>query len=204
MNNYEFKNYDFNNPSFLFILEDMLKSFLGCPLLYNSYMKSFGLKGDEKVLDFGCGGGIGSRCLIKFLNENGHLTCVDISSFWINKANMRLKKYPNIKYKQGDIRKLDLPDSSFDVISTIHTIHDIAPVERQDIVNALSRKLKKDGTLFIREPIKKSHGMPVEEIQTLFSNAGLEELECNENKSEYKGKFKNITENKHGFFRRGA
>jgi len=141
------------------------------------------------VLDFGCGGGTGSKCLIKFLNENGHLTCVDTSSFWIEKANRRLKKYPNVECKLGDIRKLNVPDSSFDVISTIHTIHDIEPAERQDTVNALSRKLKKGGTLFIREPIKKSHGMPVEEIRTLLSNAGLKEAEHKENKSEYTGKF---------------
>jgi len=50
MSNYEFKEYDFEKPSWLFILEDMLKSFLGGPLLYNPYIKSFGLKGDEKVL----------------------------------------------------------------------------------------------------------------------------------------------------------
>jgi len=142
------------------------------------------------VLDFGCGGGTGSKCLIKFLNENGHLTCVDISSYWMKKANRRLKKYSNAECQLGDIRKLNIPDSSFDVISVIHVIHDIAPAERQDIVSALSRKLKKDGTLFIREPIRKSHGMPVEEIRTLLSSAGLREIENTGSKSEYKGKFK--------------
>lgn len=192
MNNYEFKQRDFEKPSFLFILEDMLKSFLGGPLFYNAYIKSFGLNGDEKVLDFGCGGGTGSQCLIKFLNENGHLTCVDASSFWMKKAERRLRKYPNVECKTGDIRKLDIPDSSFDVISIIHVIHDIEPAERQDTVNALSRKLKTGGSLFIREPIKKSHGMPIEEIQTLLSNAGLKGTEHKENKSEYTGKFQKL------------
>lgn len=192
MNNYEFKQNDFENPSFLFILEDILKSFLGGPLLYNPYIKGFGLKGDEKVLDFGCGGGTGSQCLMKFLNENGHLTCVDISSFWMEKANRRLRKYSNAECKVGDIRKLCIPDSSFDVISIIHVIHDIEHAKRQDIVNVLSQKLKRGGALFIREPIKKSHGMPVEEIQTLLSNAGLKEAEHKENKSEYMGKFQKI------------
>jgi len=68
-------------------------------------------------------------------------------------------------------------------------IHDIDPAKRQDTINALAQKLKKDGALFIREPIKKSHGMAVGEIQTLFSNAGLAEIEHKEKNSEYSGKF---------------
>ena len=144
--------------------------------------------GDESVLDFGCGGGVGSRCLSKFLNGQGHLTCVDISSFWIEKAAERLKKHPSVECKSGDIRELDIPEVAFDVISIFHVIHDIAPAERQSIVNALSRKLKANGALFIREPVKKSHGMPVEEIRTLLSNASLKEIEFKETKSEYMGK----------------
>ena len=60
MVNYDFKGYDFEHPSALFILEDKLKGILGRPLLYNPYFKTLGLKGNESVLDFGCGGGAGS------------------------------------------------------------------------------------------------------------------------------------------------
>jgi ubiquinone/menaquinone biosynthesis C-methylase UbiE len=117
------------------------------------------------------------------------LTCVDISNYWINKAKKRLKKCGNVKCIAGDIRELDIPADSFDVISIFHVIHDIAPVDRQDTVAWLSRLLRKDGAAFVREPIKKSHGMPVEEIQTLFSNAGMKEIGHSESKSEYKGRF---------------
>jgi len=189
MSEYQFKQVDFENPSFLFVLEDMLKNLIGGMLFYNSYYKTFGLKGNEKVLDFGCGGGTGAKYLMKFLNKSGHLTCVDVAHYWINKAEKRLKKYPNVECKAGEIGELNIHDSSFDVISIIHVIHDIEPAKRQDKINILARKLKKDGTLFIREPVKKSHGMPVEEIQTLLSNAGLKEAEHTENKSEYRGKF---------------
>ena len=189
MSNSEFKGYDFEHPSILFILEDKLKGLLGGPLLYNPYFKTFGLKGNERVLDFGCGGGTGSRCLANLLDKDGHLTCIDVSRYWIVKARKRLGKYPNIECKAGDIRELDISDYSFDVISAIHVIHDIAPDERQDIVKTLSQKLKKGGLFFIREPIKKSHGMPVEEIRALFSDAGLNEIEHKETKSEYMGKY---------------
>ena len=189
MSDYEFKEHDFEHPSILFVIEDILKGLIGEPLLYAPYIKTFGLQGNEMVLDFGCGGGAGSRCIANLLNENGHLTCVDISRYWIRKARKRLGKYSNVECKLGDIRKLDISDSSFDVISAIHVIHDIVPAERQDIVKALSRKLKAGGSLFIREFVNKPHGMPIEEIQVLFSNAGLREIEHKETKSEYMGKY---------------
>jgi 2-polyprenyl-3-methyl-5-hydroxy-6-metoxy-1,4-benzoquinol methylase len=100
-----------------------------------------------------------------------------------------LDKYSKIECKSGDIRELEIPDSSFDVISTFHVIHDITPAERQDIVKVLSQKLKAGGLFFIREPIKKSHGMPLEEIRALLSDAGLNEIEHKETKSEYTGKY---------------
>ena len=189
MTDCEFKKFDFENPSILFVLEDVLKGLLGGPFLYNPYFKTFGLNGNEKVLDFGCGGGAGSRWLARLLNEDGHLTCIDVSSYWIGKAKKRLKDYYNVECRSGDIREMDIPDSSFDVISTIHVIHDIAPPERQSTVEELSRTLKAGGVLFIREPIKESHGMPVNEIRALLSDAGMTEIEHSETKSEYMGKY---------------
>ncbi|WP_455391943.1 class I SAM-dependent methyltransferase [[Eubacterium] cellulosolvens] len=189
MNDYEFKQVDFDNPSLMFRFEDKLKSALGGRFLYNPYFRTFGLKGDEKVLDFGCGGGVGSKCILKFLNGNGHVTCVDVSSYWVKRAEKRLEKFPNVDCRQGDIRKLSIPDSSFDVIFIVHVLHDIAPVERQSIVAALSRKLKQGGRLFIREPIRRSHGMPISEIRALLSGVGLKEVNHQKHKSEYAGEF---------------
>ena len=82
-----------------------------------------------------------------------------------------------------------MPDSAFDVISTIHVIHDIAPFDRRDVVKALSRSLQVGGLFFIREPIKEYHGMPPEEIQSLLAAAGLKEISSRQTKSEYMGKY---------------
>ncbi|MFC1957616.1 hypothetical protein ACFLX0_02245 [Chloroflexota bacterium] len=53
----------------------------------------------------------------------------------------------------------------------------------------LSQKLKAGGLFFIREPTKKSHGMPVKEIEALLSDVGLKEIEHKATKSEYVGKY---------------
>ena len=123
------------------------------------------------------------------MKNNGHLTCVDISDYWIKRAKRRLGKYPDVSCLAGDIRKMDLTDSPFDVINIFHVIHDIAPEDRQGTVNTLARLLKRNGKVFIREPIKQSHGMPVSEIRELFSKAGFDESRFTENKSEYSGIF---------------
>jgi ubiquinone/menaquinone biosynthesis C-methylase UbiE len=189
MSDGEFKEHDFEHPSSLFVMEDGLKVLLGGPLFYTPYYRTFGLKGNENVLDFGCGGGVGSRYLANLLGKDGHVTCIDVSKYWIGKARKRLKKYSNVECKAGDIREMDIPDSVFDVISTIHVIHDIHPRDRQGTISALSRKLKPGGFFFIKERIEKSHGMPVEEIRASLSSAGLKEIEHKETKSEYLGKY---------------
>ena len=48
MSEYELKPVDFENPSALFVLEDMLKGLIGGPLLYNSYFKAFGFSGLQR------------------------------------------------------------------------------------------------------------------------------------------------------------
>jgi ubiquinone/menaquinone biosynthesis C-methylase UbiE len=185
---HKFKQPDFNNPSFLFRLDDKLKYFFG-GWYFKSFVNSFALKGNEHVLDFGSGGGIGARFVLKHLGKNGHITCVDRSSYWIKKARRRLKKFPNVTFALGEISNLEIPDNAFDVVLVRYVIHDIAPEERQDIMNALANKLKPGGALYIWEPTKISHGMPVEEIRELLSSSGLQELSHEKTKSSYKGKF---------------
>ena len=187
MKEYKYTQIDFEKPSKMFVFEDVLKNYLGGLILYNKYYRTFGLTGNEKVLDFGCGGGVGSKVLTKLLGETGSLTCVDLSGYWVKKAEKRLLNYPEVKVRQGDIREMDIPDSSFDVITMYHVMHDIVPGIRQETANRLATLLKSEGRLFIREPIKLSHGMPMEEIRSLFINAGLNEFQFTVDKSCYSG-----------------
>ncbi|HEY55476.1 MAG TPA: class I SAM-dependent methyltransferase [Dehalococcoidia bacterium] len=189
---YKFKLPDFEHPSLLFVLEDGLKNLIGVPLFYKPYIKSYGLKGNERVLDFGCGGGVGSRCLAGYLKRGGRLTCLDISHYWVEKAKKRLARYANVECRVGDIRELDIAVASFDVVSIFHVLHDIPPAERQATVQALSQVLKAGGRVFVREPTRKSHGMAVGEIRRLFAAAGLSETEYRETKSEYMGRYEKL------------
>ena len=183
---------NFENPSLLWRLEDTLKNLFGEQVIYSPYVSAFQLKGNEKILDFGCGSGIGSRCIVKRLSKAGQLTCVDVSAFWISKAKRRLKNFRNVEFKVGDVIKLDIPDSSYDVISVCYVLHDIEPPLRQATINCLSRKLKPEGRIYINEPTKISHGIHPAEILSLMSEAGLSVIFSKEKKSFYTAGFYKI------------
>jgi len=66
-------------------------------------------------------------------------------------------------------------------------LHHVDADARQKNVSILSRKLKKGGRLFIRDPIREEHGTPAHEIRELMANAGLHEREFNMEKSFHMG-----------------
>lgn len=186
-----FKQSDWENPSFLeAVIEDPLKALLGEALFYGPFVRRFGLTGDEWVLDFGCGGGVCARCIAKRLSPRGRVTGVDISGYWISKAQKRLERYPNAECVRGDVREIALPNQAYDVISIVHTLHDIHPAERQSTVDALAAKLKPGGGLYIYEPTRRTHGIAVDEIRQLLAHASLSEVAAEVRASAYVGEFR--------------
>jgi ubiquinone/menaquinone biosynthesis C-methylase UbiE len=179
---------DFDRPSFWFTAEDKLKNLLR-GTYYGKDVKVLNLKGDESVLDFGCGGGTASRHIMDFLTERGRLLGVDTSAYWIKIASRRLEKYPNANFQAGDIRTMDLPGGSMDVIVTLHVLHHIEPAARLSVVQELARLLKKDGRFYIRERIEASHGIPADELRSLLSRIGFREAYHSLTKAEYRGLF---------------
>jgi ubiquinone/menaquinone biosynthesis C-methylase UbiE len=145
---------------------------------YKRYIKSLGLKGSEKVFDFGSGLGIESAYLAEVLHRgNGRLTCLDISEPRIKGAQKRLKKYPNIDFKIGDITGLSLEDSSYDAVFIHFVLHHVKRDARQETVKALAHLLKAGGKIFIREPLIIKHGMSPDEIRHLMTQSGFQEMD---------------------------
>jgi ubiquinone/menaquinone biosynthesis C-methylase UbiE len=180
---------DFDNPPWPFVLEDKLKRLLGGLLIYGPYVRSLGLGSGGRVLDFGCGGATEALSLLEAVGHAGRVTCVDTSKYWIDKARKRLAGIPNAECLHGDIRRLELPDDSFDASIAIHVIHDIPPDIRADTVAAVVRKLKPRGAFFVWEPLKKSHGMAVDDLRRLLAEAGVHEISSETGKKSFKGKF---------------
>ncbi len=140
-------------------------------------MEGLGLRGDERVLEYGSGPGAASRYVAKRLvSGGGHLTCVDISSVWMSYLKKRMWGYQNVDFKLGDIVTLDVQNDSYNVVTIHFVLHEIEHSVRQERVKVLARTLKSGGAMFVREPVSERHGMPPEEIRTLVSSTGLREV----------------------------
>lgn len=163
-------------PLLRIIEEELIDYRIRSRFYHPKYVKTMGLSGSERVLEFGSGGGCLSRALAKTLSPEGTLTCVEISPYWVEKAKRRLKAFTNIEYLQGDITRMPVPENHFDTVIIHFVLHDIAPSDRIDIVSALAKCLRPEGTLIIREPANPWHGMPLSEIRTLMRDAGLREI----------------------------
>jgi ubiquinone/menaquinone biosynthesis C-methylase UbiE len=164
------------HPPFARIIEEELIDYRIRSWFYHpAYVKSLGLTGTERVLEFGSGGGCLSRVLARTLSPEGALSCVEISPYWTEKAQRRLKIFTNIEYLLGDITQMALLKDHFDTVIIHFVLHDIEPAARIDVVSALAGCLHPEGTVFIREPAKPEHGMPLFEIRALMRDAGLRE-----------------------------
>jgi ubiquinone/menaquinone biosynthesis C-methylase UbiE len=151
--------------------------------LYRRYVDQMSLRGDEQVLDYGCGSGAAARHLAKRLQvDGGRLTCMDVSERWQRAAKKALRAYPDVEYRCGDVRTMGLPAASFDVVLVHWMLHDVHPKDRPSIVVELARLLRPGGRLFSREPTAAKHGMPTAQAREAFSAAGLTETHASEGK----------------------
>lgn len=163
-------------PIMRIIEEELIDYRIRSRFYHPAYVKMLGLAGTERVLEFGSGGGCLSRALAVMLSPQGSLSCVEISPYWTEKARRRLKDCTNIEYMQGNITRMAIPQNYFDAIIVHFVLHDVEPTGQIDVVSALAKCLRPEGTLFIREPAKPGHGMPLSEIRTLMRDAGLREI----------------------------
>ena len=158
--------------------------------LYRRYVDEMGLRGDERVLDYGSGSGAAARHLAKRLRAGGgHLTCVDVSTRWQKVLRRVLRAYPDVEFRLGDVRTISLPEASFDVVLVHWMLHDVAPWDRPSIVAELARLLRPGGRLFSREPTGAKHGMPAAHAREVFASAGLNESLATEGKAPLLGAY---------------
>jgi ubiquinone/menaquinone biosynthesis C-methylase UbiE len=147
--------------------------------VYKSYVDRLDLQGNERVLDFGSGAGTPARLIARRLRQGGgKLTCVDISRRWIETAQRRLKAYPSVTFKLGEISTLDIPDAAHDIVFVHFVIHDIPPTQRPQVVKHLARKLVPGGQIYVREPL---NVIGQDEIRRLMQQHGLEERQAGAN-----------------------
>jgi tRNA (cmo5U34)-methyltransferase len=112
----------------------------------------------QHVLDVGCGAG---NYTLKLLERapNLDVTLIDLSQLMLTKARERVGRATqgNIATIQGDIRQIDLPTASYDIILAAAVLHHLrTDAEWRDVFSAFHRALRPGGSLWIFDLVESS------------------------------------------------
>jgi arsenite methyltransferase len=128
--------------------------------LRNKILNSIDWRGDEHVLDVGCGHGLMLLGAAKRLTS-GHATGIDVWSQVDQARNSAEATMENarregvaerVEIKNADAREMPFADNSFDVILSSFVIHNIPGAEeRQRAIREIARVLKPGGQLAIAD-----------------------------------------------------
>jgi len=151
----------------------------GKPRARDAILSRIEWRGDERVLDIGCGHGLLLVGAAKKLTT-GHATGIDIWSQvdqWDNHPentarNARIEGVADrVEIRDGDARKLDFPDDSFDVVVSSAALHNIREkAERDQAIREIMRVLKPGGQVAIYDM------KPISEYQQIFQESGMEQV----------------------------
>lgn len=126
--------------------------------LRDQMLDALALRGDERVLDVGCGRGLLAIGAAKRL-KNGKVIGIDVwnpydlsgNSPDAAKANVKLEGVADkVRIENGDAQKLVYPDNHYDVVVSSLVLHNIPePDARVQAVREMLRVLKPGGRLAI-------------------------------------------------------
>jgi len=131
---------------------------VGKAILIEQVVDSLDLKGDEQILDLGCGRGLFLNTAARRLNK-GKAIGIDIwrsqdqsgHSPKMTLSNAQAEGVANrIEIKTGDMRELPFPNESIDIIISSIAIHNIHKKEGQEkVFKEIDRVLKLNGQIAI-------------------------------------------------------
>jgi 8-oxo-dGTP diphosphatase len=116
----------------------------------------FTIRGDDFILDLGCGSGEVSICITKLFNSNPKIYCLDSSLVAISLAKRNFERNGlKIKISHGDATALPYPSSFFDKIIAFGVMEHIKDEEK--FLLEVNRVLKDKGEVYFCNSSKLSN-----------------------------------------------
>jgi len=106
------------------------------------------LRGDEKILDIGCGEGKVTAEIATYL-PSGAVTGIDISEDMVGfaKKTFPIEKHPNLRFLIMDALNLN-PDEQFDIVFSNATLHWIK--DHRTVLKGIKKHLKPAGRMLVQ------------------------------------------------------
>ena len=117
--------------------------------VYQRIVSLSGARPGDSVLDVGCSSGYLARKLAAAVGPDGRVTGVDPSEAAIGYARRRAQ--PTMAFAVGGAQDLELPDSSFDVVTSTLAIHHIPARKRAVALSEMYRVTKPGGRLLVAD-----------------------------------------------------
>jgi ubiquinone/menaquinone biosynthesis C-methylase UbiE len=120
--------------------------------LLENLSNTLDIKGEENILDAGCGPGLVIEKVIEENREKGiSITGLDLNRRMIKHAHRRCKKFSNVKLQVADLNKsLEFSDSFFDKVVCSNTLYALESPHR--VIFEFHRVLKPGGAVIIANP----------------------------------------------------
>ena len=97
------------------------------------------IRSDTKILDLCCGSGQTTQFLIKYSQD---VTGLDASPLSLKRAK---KNVPSAQYVEAFAEEMPFPDNYFDLVHTSAAMHEMQPMQLQQILQEVYRVLKPEG-----------------------------------------------------------
>ena len=149
----------FATPNFLFAVLMIWSSFFGKLIMRDKIISLLNLKGNEKVLDVGCGRGLLLIKIAKQLTRSGKAFGIDLwrsedlsnNEELLTRENARLENVSDrINLISGDMTEMQFKNNEFDIIVSSLAIHNVPTREKRfEAIKEIDRTLKPGGQLVI-------------------------------------------------------
>ena len=117
---------------------------------YHSFLLKHVPQNSENALEIGCGTGAFARLLAR---RSKRVIALDLSSEMIRIGRARSNTFHNLEFQLADVMSYDLPESHFDYVCSIATLHHL---QQRELLLKVKKALRPGGILVVLDLVESS------------------------------------------------